>query len=110
MSREATLRHLRMAPRKIQPVAKAIRGVAVAKALDYLQFCKRKAAKPLSKLLKSAVMNASQEKGVDIDKLVVKELRVNGGPVMKRSLPRAKGSATPILKRTSHITLILGDR
>ncbi len=99
-----------MSPRKIQPVAKAIRGVAVAKALDYLQFCKRRAAKPLSKLLKSAVVNASQEKGIDIDKLVVKELRVGAGPVMKRWLPRAKGSATQILKRTSHITLVLGEK
>lgn len=99
-----------MAPRKIQPVAKAIRGVAVGKALDYLLFSQRKAAKPLAKLLKSAVVNASQEKGVDIDNLIVKELRVNAGPTMKRSMARAKGSSSPILKRTSHITLILGEK
>lgn len=110
MAKHATLKHLRMSPRKIQPVAQAIRGVKVANALDYLQLCKRKAAKPLAKLLKSAVVNASQEKGVDVDNLVVKELRVNGGPVMKRWLPRAKGSASPILKRTSHITVVLGEK
>lgn len=110
MAKHATLKHLRMSPRKIQPVAKAIRGVQVAKALDYLQLCKRKAAKPLAKLLKSAAVNASQEKGVDIDNLVVKTVMVNSGSTMKRWLPRAKGSASPILKRTSHITVVLGEK
>ena len=110
MAKHATLKHLRMSARKIQPVAQAIRGAKVATALDYLQLCKRKAAKPLAKLLKSAVVNASQEKGVDIDNLVVKTLTINSGPTMKRWLCRAKGSASPILKRTSHITVVLGEK
>lgn len=110
MSKRATLKHLRIAPRKVRSVALAIRGIPVGKAMDYLRFSKRSAAKPLAKLLKSAVMNASQEKGVDIDNLYVKELLVDGGPVMKRWMPRARGSATRLLKRTSHVSITLGEK
>jgi len=67
-------------------------------------------AKPLSKLVKSALVNATQAKGVDVDNLYIKELRVDGGPSMKRWLPRARGSASKILKRTSHITVVLGEK
>jgi len=108
MGKQATLKHLRMSPRKVRVVGDAIRGVPVGKALDYLHFSKKVAAKPMYKLLKSAIVNATQEKGVDVDHLFVKELQVNGGPMWKRWLPRAKGSASPILKRTSHVTVVLG--
>lgn len=94
----------------MQIVADAIRGEPIAKALDYLKFSRKRAAKPMTKLLKSAIVNASQEKDLDVDNLVVKELRVGGGPTMKRWLPRAKGTATSIRKRTSHITIILGEK
>ena len=110
MSKRAVLKHLRMSPRKVRAVAGAMRGNKVGAALDYLAFSKRSAAEPLRKLLKSAIMNASQEKGVDVDNLYVKELRVDVGPTMKRMLHRAKGSATTILKRTSHITIVLGEK
>ncbi|MDO8526198.1 MAG: 50S ribosomal protein L22 [Deltaproteobacteria bacterium] len=110
MSKQATLRYLRISARKVRAVAAAVRGVAVGKAMDYLNFSQRGSAKPLAKLLKSAIVNASQEKGVDIDKLYVKELQVNVGPTMKRWMPRAKGSATQILKRTSHVTMVLGEK
>lgn len=110
MAKHAILKHLRMSPRKVRAVAGKLRGLGVSQGLDYLAFCKRSAAKPLSKLLQSAAVNASKEKGVDVDTLFVKELRVDGGPMMKRWLPRAKGSATPILKRTSHVTIILGEK
>ena len=110
MAKHATLKHLRISPRKVQAVGNGIRGLAVAKALDYLKFSRRGAAKPLFKLVKSALVNASQEKGVDVDTLIVKELRIGPGPTMKRSLPRAKGMATPIRKRTSHITVVLGEK
>lgn len=110
MGKEATLRYLRVSPRKVRMVGDAIRGEKVSKALDYLQFSGRGVAKPLSKLVKSAVVNASKEKGVDIDNLYIKELRVDGGPVMKRWLPRAKGMATPILKRTSHVKIVLDEK
>src|SRR3989338_3561661 len=99
MAKQATLKHLRMTPRKVRVVAKAIRGAKVEKALDYLKFCPRAAAKPLAKLVRSAVANAEQEKGVNVDRLIVKELLVNGGPTLKRWLPRAKGSADRLLKR-----------
>lgn len=110
MAKYATLKFLRMAPRKIRILADAIRGLSVGKALDYLHFVRRRPSKPLSKLLKSAVVNASQEKNVDVDSLYIKEVRVDGGPTMKRWLPRARGSATPIRKRTSHVTVVLGEK
>lgn len=110
MSKKAVLKYLRMSPRKVRAVAQAMRGSKVGSALDYLAFSKRRAAEPLRKLLKSAIVNAGQEKGVDIDNLYVKELRVDGGPTMKRMMTRAKGSATTILKRTSHVTIVLGER
>lgn len=110
MSKEATLKYLRMTPRKVRAVAGAIRGVSVGKALDYLTFCRRRAGRPLAKLLKSAIVNAQGEKGIDVDNLYIKELQVGGGPVMKRWLPRARGMATPMLKRTSHIKIVLGEK
>lgn len=110
MARHAILKHLRISPRKVRAVAAALRGEKIQKALDYLAFSRRRASKPLAKLIKSALANAAQEKGVDVDRLYVKELKIDGGPVMKRWLPRAKGTATPILKRTSHVTVILGEK
>ena len=99
-----------MSARKVRVVGDAIRGCPVAKAFDYLHFSRKVAAKPMAKLLKSAVINATQEKGVNVDRLFVKELRVDGGPTWKRWMPRAKGSASPIHKRTSHVTLVLGEK
>lgn len=110
MGKEATLKHLRMSARKVRVVADGIRGHLVGPALDYLHFSRKIAAKPLHKLLKSAIGNATQEKGVNVDRLFVKELRVDVGPTWKRWMPRAKGSASPIHKRTSHVTLILGEK
>lgn len=110
MAKHAQLKHLRMTPRKVRAVAGKLRGISVSQGLDYLAFCRRAPAKPLAKLLKSAVVNASREKGVDVDNLYVKELRVDAGPTMKRSLARARGMATPILKRTSHVTIVLGEK
>jgi len=109
MVSRAVLRYLRMTPRKVRVVAGAIRGKKVGVALDYLKFCPRRAAGPLEKLVRSALANAGQKK-VDVDKLFISELKVDGGPSLKRSLPRAKGHADPILKRTSHITLVLGEK
>lgn len=110
MSTQATLRFLRVSPRKVAAVADAIRGQPISAAMDYLQFSRRSAAKPLVKLLKSALVNAGFEKGVDIDKLLVRELRIGPGPIMKRWMPRARGIATPVKKRTSHVTIILGEK
>ena len=91
-------------------VADLIRGEEVQKALDYLMFCKRRAAKPLYKLIKSAIANADNIGGMDIDNLFVQELLVDKGPTMKRWMPRARGMATPVLKRSSRVSVTLEER
>jgi len=106
----AKLRHLRIAPRKVRLVADLIRGKHVEEALNILQFTQKGSSRPLAKLVKSAVANADQKGGVNIDNLYVGECLVDGGPVLKRFMPRAMGRATPILKRTSHITVGLEVR
>ncbi len=114
MSLDATarLRFLRMSPRKVRLVADMVRGQQVNDALVTLRYTPRYAAKPLEKLLKSAVANFSSlegNEGADVDELVIKQLYVDEGPTMKRFRPRAQGRATRILKRTSHVTLVIGQ-
>lgn len=99
----AKLRHLRIAPRKVRLVADLIRGKGVEEALEILQFTEKKSSEPLAKLVKSAVANADEKPGVNVDKLFISKITVDGGPTIKRFRPRAMGRATPILKRTSHI-------
>jgi large subunit ribosomal protein L22 len=106
----AKLRHLRIAPRKVRLVADLIRGKHVEEALNILQFTQKGSSRPLAKLVKSAVANADQKGGVDIDNLYVGECFVDGGPMLKRFMPRAQGRATPIMKRTSHVTVGLEVR
>ncbi len=101
----AKLRHLRVSARKVRLVADLIRGKNVEDAINILQFTNKVSSRPLAKLLKSAVANADQKEGVDIDRLFIKDLRVDVGPTIKRFRPRAMGRATPILKRTSHISV-----
>lgn len=106
----ATLRYLRMSPRKVRLMADLICGTHVADAETQLFFSKKVAAKPLLKLLKSAKANAEHNDHIKVDTLVVKSAIVNGGPIAYRSIPRAFGRASPIRKRTAHITLTLtGD-
>ncbi len=106
---QATLRHLRMSPRKVRLVVELIRGKKVEDALNILNYSPRAAARPLAKLLKSAVANADVKGGFDLDSLVVETAFVNPGPTWRRWLPRAMGRATRIRKRTSHVTVILGQ-
>ena len=110
MSISAKIKYLRMTPRKVRMVANQVRGMHAAKAVDYLTFCKRRAARPLLKVVKSALASADQKGDVDLDNLVITKLLVDQGPTHKRWLPRARGMATPILKRTSHVTLVLDER
>ncbi|PIU54606.1 MAG: 50S ribosomal protein L22 [Deltaproteobacteria bacterium CG07_land_8_20_14_0_80_38_7] len=110
MAAVAKIKHIRMTPRKMRVVANQIRGKEIQKAIDYLQFCKRRAAGPILKLVKSAVANATHKGDVDIDNLYIKKLTVDDGPTMRRWLPRARGIATKILKRTSHVTVELGEK
>lgn len=106
----ATLHTYRQSPRKVRLIVDAIRGKDVAQAIAHLRFLKKRAAKPLQKLLESAVANAvSSARGV-AEKLFIKEIAVNKGRTMKRSMPRARGSASAIHKRTSHITISLEEK
>ena len=111
MEAQAHLRFARMAPRKLGVVADLVRGKNVGQALSILKFTKRAAAAPISKLLKSAIANATDlSKGqVDIDKLYVKHVSVDQGPTQRRYMPRAMGRATPIHKKTSHVHVTLAE-
>jgi large subunit ribosomal protein L22 len=105
----ASLRFLRLAPRKVRLVADTIRGMPVGAALADLKYRPQAAAKPLAKLLRSAVANAEGKGGrVDVDALVVKTLTVDQGPKMRRFMPRAMGRAFKIEKKTSHVYVELG--
>lgn len=104
----AKLNYLRMAPRKVRLMASLLRGMSVNEAEAQLVINSKRASEPLLKLLKSAVSNA-KNKQMDPDKLVIKEIRVDGGPMLKRWLPRAQGRATPIEKKSSHISIILEE-
>ena len=106
----AQLNYLRMSPRKVREVADVIRGRPVQAAQEYLKFLSKSPRAPLAKLLKSAVHNAKHNYGLEPEKLFIKELRVDGGPTLKRQMPRAFGRAFPIRKRSSHITLVLGEK
>lgn len=110
MIAKAKARFLRVAPRKVRLVADLIRGKSVEEALNILQFTTKASSKTLAKVLKSAIANADQAPGVNVDKLYVRSIQVDGGPTVKRFRPRAMGRATQILKRTSHVTLMLDQR
>jgi large subunit ribosomal protein L22 len=109
MQTTAVLKTVRMSPQKVRLVVDEIRGLAVARALDVLRFSTKAAAKPVRKVLESAIANAEHNDGADIDELKVRAAFVDAGPTLKRWMPRAKGRAGKILKRTSHITISVGD-
>lgn len=110
MRTKAVLKFARISPQKARLVADQIRGQSVAQATDILKFSNKKAATILYKILNSAAANAEENHGVDdIDQLHVSEVLVDEGPLMKRVMPRAKGRADRILKRTSHITIAVSD-
>lgn len=110
MIASASLRSLRVAPRKVRLVADLIRGKQVEEALNILLFTEKRSARPIEKLLRSAVANADQKGGVDVDDLYIGTIHVDGGPTLKRYRPRAMGRAGPILKRTTHVTIGLEKR
>ena len=105
----AKLRFLRMGPRKVRLVADLIRGRDVIRAHNTLSLLQKKAARPVLKLLNSAIANAKHNFQIDKENLRVSAITVDGGPVLKRSMPRAHGRATPIRERTSHINLVLAE-
>ena len=108
---EALAKHrfARTSAQKARLVADQIRGLPVAQALDILTYSTKKAAVLVKKVLESAIANAEHNQGADIDELKVAKVFVDEGPTMKRIMPRAKGRADRILKRTSHITVVVAD-
>ena len=109
MESKAIAKYQRVSPRKTRLVAKNVVGMGVEEALNVLRFTPNKPAGVLYGVVKSALANASQLGGVDVDAMVDKEIGVNEGPTWKRFMPRAQGRATKIHKRTSHITVILAE-
>ena len=103
----ATAKYVRVSPGKARLVVDLIRNKSVAQAFDILHFCNRAVAVDVEKVLKSAVANAENNNGMRASDLVVKYAYVDEGPTLKRTRPRAKGSASGILKRTSHISIIV---
>lgn len=107
----ARLQFARIAPRKARLVADMVRGRPVEEALRLLAFTQKRSAPILGKLIRSAIASATgKDPQVDVDKLIVATVFVDGGPTMRRYTPRAHGRATRIRKRTSHITLCVGPR
>jgi len=104
---KATLKQYRQSPRKVRLVADLIRGKKVDKALTDLEFATKRASDAMKKLLNTAVAGAKHNFKVEKEDLFVKEITVDQGPTLHRWRPRARGRATPINKRTSHITVVL---
>ncbi|MEW6267109.1 MAG: 50S ribosomal protein L22 [Thermodesulfobacteriota bacterium] len=109
MEARAMARFIRIAPRKVRVVADNIKGQPVEQAVNLLTFSPQKAGRILLKVVKSALANAEQKAGVDVDTLFVKRVSVDEGPTLKRWRARAQGRAYRIRKRTSHITVILDE-
>jgi large subunit ribosomal protein L22 len=107
---KAFLKNYRQSPRKVRLIADLVRGKEVGKALQTLTFVNKRAALPVTKLIQSAVANARTQGEATPEKLVIKNIAVDKGTVMKRFMPRARGAAAPINKRSSHITLELGKK
>jgi large subunit ribosomal protein L22 len=108
---KASATNIRISPRKVRMVVDTVRGKSVSQAMSILGFARKRAARPVQKLLKSAVANAVENAGVsDVDNLVIDHIMVDEGPTLKRFTPRARGRATPIHKRTSHIRIALRER
>lgn len=109
MDIKAVTRYVRISPSKARNLARAIQGLSVSEALKIVQFSERKAAFLIGRTLKSAVANAENNAHLSAGDLRVKEAIVNPGPALRRHWPRARGSVSPIRKRTSHIRITLTD-
>ena len=107
---KAVHRFARTSAQKARLVADQVRGMPVDKAIDLLKFRPRKAAALIYKVLNSAVSNAENNAGLNADKLVVSRIMIDEGPSLKRIMPRAKGRADRIVKRTSHISIYVAER
>lgn len=106
---KAILKNYRQSPRKVRLVADVVRGKKVTEALAMLRFVDKRASGPFAKVVESAVANAVQA-GKSIDRLFIKKVVVDKGTILKRFMPRARGSASRINKRNSHISVELGEK
>ncbi|MEJ2480306.1 MAG: 50S ribosomal protein L22 [Acidihalobacter sp.] len=106
----ARLRYARISPQKARLVADQVRGMPVEKAIQLLTFSPKKAAGMIRKVLESAIANAEHNEGADVDELKVSSIFVDEAPTLKRMHARAKGRGNRIIKRTSHITVKVGER
>ena len=109
MEVRAVHKYIRIAPRKCRLVVDQIRNMPIDEALDLLRFSRKKAASLVSDVLNSAIANAENNHGADIDELKIKQAIVNEGPMYKRYRARAKGRPSDVRKRTSHITIVVSD-
>src|SRR6476619_2664766 len=109
MEAKAILRTARISPQKARLVADQVRGLTAERAVNLLKFSDKKAAHMIRKVVESAIANAENNQGADVDALRVKTIMVDEGPTLKRFMARAKGRGTRILKRTSHITVVVGE-
>jgi large subunit ribosomal protein L22 len=110
MKVKAQARYVRQSPYKVRRVLDLVRGLPVGEAEHVLRLTPRGATEPVAKVLKSAIANAEHNHALDAEELVVAEAYADEGPTLKRFRPRARGRATQIRKRTSHITIIVSDR
>ncbi|MCK5770475.1 50S ribosomal protein L22 [Algiphilus sp.] len=110
MQTHSVLRFARLSPQKGRLVADQVRGKPVDQALQVLRFSNKKAAGVIRKVLESAIANAENNFGADVDELRISEIMVDAGPQIKRMMPRAKGRADRIVKPTSHITIRVADQ
>ncbi len=109
MKVDAKLNYLRISPRKVRLVADLVRGRRVSEAEGRLQFTNKRATKPVGKLLKSAIANAEHNFDLKKENLYISEIKVDGGPTLKRWRPRARGATNQIQKKTSHVTIVLEE-
>ena len=108
----AEAKYVRMSPRKVRQVMDLVKGKGVEYALNVLHFCPKRASSPIEKTIRSAIANIIHGEGsnkVNVENFIIKKATVDEGPMQKRFLPRAMGRATRILKRTCHISVIVGD-
>ena len=110
MEIKAVAKYIRLSPQKARLVADVVRGMGVKDALTTLRFMPKKGAGIIRKVLASAIANADQVDTVDVDTLYVKQILIDGGPMLKRFSPRAQGRANRILKRSSHITVVVDEK
>jgi len=109
MEVKAVSKYVRISPQKVRKLVGAVKGKPAEEGLGILKFMPQKAAGIIEKTIRSAVANADQQTGIDVDSLVIRNITADSGPMLKRFRARARGRGARILKRTSHITVILDE-